>query len=195
MLSDWDRWFPDCEPVAHHLPITFPGRWVRFHSLPGSKRYPEDEAEYGTVLERHNRVLGELACAGEPVALLTTGYSETADPAPRQQELLELDPHARYWRTIAMHEQPDNFPEPSFWHVFMSGWYWWPGVFDAIVRLVAADVLANVMIVALDGRWLLHPYDGGMDVIVESRGVRDALAERYPEWLGPEWRASNGVGY
>ena len=35
-------------------------RWVRFHSLPGSKRYAENEAEYACVLSRHNVVIGEL---------------------------------------------------------------------------------------------------------------------------------------
>ena len=77
----------------------------------------------------------------------------------------------------------DDFGHPSYWHVFLSEWSWQPGAFDRLVRLVADDVLANVMIVALDCRWLLHPYDGGMDVILESPAARDALKARYPEWL------------
>jgi hypothetical protein len=39
------------------------------------------------------------------------------------------------------------------------------------------------MIVANDCRWLLHPYDGGMDVILESKDARDLLKARHPEWL------------
>src|SRR5262249_55088788 len=116
MLDDWKRWFPDCEPIAHHLPVVFAERWVRFHSLPGSKRYPDNEAEYATVIERHNRVLGELAHPGDDVALLTTGYSETPEPVRTERELLNLDPLAMPWRTVAMHQQDDNFSEPIFWH-------------------------------------------------------------------------------
>jgi hypothetical protein len=187
MLNDWKRWFPSCEPVAHHLPLAFPERWVRFHSLPGSKRYPESDAELATVIERHNRVLGELTRKGETVALLTTGYSETAEPVRAERELSELDPLAQPWHTVAMHQQPDNFPAPCFWHVFVSEWRWSPGVFDPIVRLVADDVIGNIMITALDCRWLLHPYDGGMDVIVESTAARDMLKVRYLEWLASEW--------
>ena len=83
ILTNWQQSFPGCEPVAHHLRVAFPDRWVRFHSLPHSKRYPEDEAEYAMVLERHNRVLGELVQNGEIIALLTTDYSDTVDRCER----------------------------------------------------------------------------------------------------------------
>jgi hypothetical protein len=190
MLTGWEYRFPDCKPVAHHLPVVFPERWVRLHSLPGSKRYPVSPAEYATVLERHNKVLGNLARPGEMVILLTTGWSETAEPIRRQRELSELDPRALPWRTVAMHQEPDKFPEPLFWHVFASKWRWSRGVFDPLIRLIANDVVSNVMMVAPDCRWLVHPYDGGMDLIVESRVARDRLAERYPGWLAPEWLAA-----
>jgi hypothetical protein len=167
MLTDWEEWFPNCEPVAHHLSVVFPQRWVRFHSLPGSNRYPENPTEYATLLERHNRILSELARPDEVLVLLTTGWSETAVPIRLQHELLELDPRAEPWRTVAMHEQPDNFPE-----------------------LIAADLVRNVMIVAADCRWLAHPYDGGMDLIVESPVARNSLADRHPRWLAPEWLAA-----
>jgi hypothetical protein len=191
MLTYWDSRFPNCKPVAHHLPVVFPERWVRFHSLPASKRYPATEAEYATVLARHNKVLGELAGYGETVALLTTDWSNTAEPIHSRRELLELNPLALPWRTVALHQLPDNaWSEPTFWHVSVSDWRWSPGVFDPLVRLTADDVLGNIMIVALDCKWLLHSYGGGMDLIVESRAARDALAERYAEWLAPEWRVA-----
>ncbi|HEX7181334.1 MAG TPA: hypothetical protein VF756_05785 [Thermoanaerobaculia bacterium] len=183
MLTDWQRWFPDCEPVAHHLRVAFPDRWTRFHSLPGSKRYPEDEAEYATVLERFNRILGELARPGQGVILLSTSYSESPEPVDLQPELQALDPGAVLWRTVAMHDVEDDFAAPFYWHVFASGREWRPGVFDPLVRLVADDVVANVMIVSPDCRWLLHPYDGGMDVIAESPEARDRLKASYSEWL------------
>lgn len=185
MLTDWQRRFPNCEPVAHLLRIAFSDRWVRFHSLPGSKRYPQDETEYATVLERHNRILGELAGPGENVVLLSTGYSESPTPVRTEPEWQVLDPDAVPWRSVAMHDLSDDFAEPSYWHVFASERQWRPGMFDPLVRLVANDVLANVMIVAPDCNWLLHPYDGGMDVIAESSTARDRLRASHAEWLSP----------
>ncbi len=162
-----------------------PDRWVRFHSLPGSKRYPEDEAEYATVLNRHNRILGELAGSERGVVLLSTGYSESPNPVRPQPALETLDPKAKPWRSVPMHELEAGFDTPSYWHVFASAWEWRSGLFDPIVRLVADDVLANVMIVNSACRWLLHPYDGGMDVIAESPAARDRLKSCYADWLSP----------
>src|SRR5688572_12438686 len=120
MLPDWDRRFPNCEPIGHHLRVAFADRWVRFHSLPDSKRYPEDETEYAELLARHNVVLGELAGPGNRVVLLTTGYSETSHPVRPDPELSEIDPGAVPWRTIAMHEADEAFGDPSYWHVLAS---------------------------------------------------------------------------
>jgi hypothetical protein len=39
------------------------------------------------------------------------------------------------------------------------------------------------MVVAHDCRWLLHPYDGGMDVIAESPAARNRLRSRHKAWL------------
>jgi hypothetical protein len=185
MLGDWQAHFPDCEPVAHLLRQRFPTRWVRFHSLPASKRYPEDASEYGMVMERHNHILRELAGPEGTVVLLTTGYSETADAVPPRPELGTLDPDAKPWRAVPMHDLEGDFFASSYWHVFASVWEWRPGVLDLIVRLVAEDAIANVMIVDPLCRWLLHPYDGGMDVILESTAARDRLRSSYADWLSP----------
>src|SRR5205814_2205884 len=74
MLDDWQDRFSGCEPLAHEMRVALRPRWVRFHSLPESKRYPEDEVEYESVLHRHNCILGELLVAERGVVLLTTGY-------------------------------------------------------------------------------------------------------------------------
>jgi hypothetical protein len=183
MLTGWQRWFPNCAPIAHRLRIAFADRWVRFHSLPESKRYPEDEPEYVTILERHNRILGELTRPGQRVVLLSTGYSESPEPIRSEPQWQVLDPEAVPWHSVVMDEGDANFAKPSYWHVFASEREWWPGTFDPLVRMVADSVLANVMVVSSDCRWLLHPYDGGMDVIAESPAVRDRLKANHTEWL------------
>lgn len=73
--------------------------------------------------------------------------------------------------------------EPNYWHVFASEWEWRPGVLDPILRLVADDVIRNVMVSDPDCRWLHHPYDGGMDVILGSADARDQLRSSHADWL------------
>ena len=183
MLPDWNRWYPNCEPIGHCLREAFPDRWIRFHSLPESKRYPEDEAEYIEVLARHNRILGELAQPGERVVLLTAEYAESSEPSRTCADVMALDPGAVPWRIVALHNANDASSHPNYWHVFASERVWHPGGFDRLVRLVADDVIANVLVVAPDCRWVLHPYDGGMDVIVETMAARNRLASCYSGWL------------
>jgi hypothetical protein len=183
MLADWDRCFPKCEPIGHHLRVAFPERWVRFHSLPGSKRYPADAAEYAEVLARHNAILGELTHPGAQVVLVTTGYSGSPMPSRYYPQVIAFDPAATPWRTVAMRRVEEGFEEPSYWHLFASAWEWQPGAFDPLVRLVADNAVANVLVVASDCRWVLHPYDGGMDVIAESPEARRLRRAKYPAWL------------
>jgi hypothetical protein len=184
MLDNWDSQFPNCPPVGYLLRDAFHDRWVRFHSLPESKRYPEDETEYQILLERYNSVLGDLVAAASRVVLLTTGTSETPQPVRSYAKLDSLDPNAKPWRTISMHTvSPDYFSDPAYWHIFASVWQWQPGQFDSLIRLVASDAVANVLIVEPDCRWVLHPYDGGMDVIAETPADRGRLRAAHKDWL------------
>ncbi|MFZ3566783.1 hypothetical protein ACNYS0_07350 [Streptomyces sp. BH034] len=57
MTELWQQHWPNCPPVGYKLRDPYRDLWVRFHSLPESKRYAEDESEYAVVLERYNTVL------------------------------------------------------------------------------------------------------------------------------------------
>jgi hypothetical protein len=182
MLHNWDRRFPGCPPIGHRLRHALPERWVRFHSLPEAKRYPENDAEYAEVLARHNAILGELTQTSKKIVLITTSYSEASKPAKREGEIAQIDLQAVWWRTLAMHEEDADFANPSYWHFFASLHNWQPGLFNAQIRLVADDILSNVLIVSEDCGWVLHPYDGGMDVITGSIEERNRLRKKFRRW-------------
>lgn len=179
----WTDTYSRCPPVAHQLRDVYADRWVRFHSLPQSKRYPEDEAEYRIVLDRHNTVLDHLSGQDESLVFVTTGYSETADSIRGDAALNRRDPGAIRWRTIAKHILDRDPDYPNYWHLYMSCRIWKQGCFDSILRLVADDVIANIMIVSMTSNWVYHPYDGGADVILESQEERDMLKSQFRHWL------------
>lgn len=184
MLTDWPRYFPDCEPIGHHLRITFPERWVRFHSLPNSKRYPETEFEYSELLTRHNSIMQTMTSEDSKVVLVTTGYSGSPEPSRSYPELNLCDSDAVPWRSVRMDLiDPKNWDQPNFWHFFTSQWSWRPGTFDSLIRLVSDNTVANVLIVDSRCRWIVHPYDGGMDVIVESPDLAIGLRRDRSTWL------------
>ena len=64
----WQERMGKRTPLAHEFVTEHRERWVRFHSLPESKRYASDQAERRTILERHYTVFGELFGRATPQA-------------------------------------------------------------------------------------------------------------------------------
>jgi hypothetical protein len=171
VLKKWTSAFPDFEPIAHQAKVRFADRWVRFHSLPDSKRYPEDEWESVELLARFNAVLSELVRTQAEIVLLATEFSDARVPSATSKSL----PGAWWWQTVLV--------EDIYWHVYAMKVIWQPKQFDQLVRAAAMDAASNVMICDPDCEWLLHPYDGGMDVILSNGPTRDRLRAKFAGWL------------
>jgi hypothetical protein len=197
LSSHWDTIFPGSPPVGYLFRDLYPERWVRFHSLPESKRHAENQAEYTEIFSRQNQILSELINSPE-IVLLTTTPSISASPhrikkegrgclSRRVKKLAKFDPHAEFWRTVAMHELEDiDGSWVHYWHIFASQRTFTEGCLDPILALVADFVEENVFILSLNDSWLFLPYDGGVDVILPSTWERDCLKDRYKTWLSKE---------
>jgi hypothetical protein len=178
----WQRALPNVGPVAHELKRVYPERWVRFHSLPESKRYAETSAEQTLILERHNTVLADLNVSGSSLYLVTSQWSDFAALLSDRGELATLDPHAVFWKSVPVQGMAQD-DYRVFLQLFVSEWNWLEGILDTILIKVANDELANVMIVNVENKWVYHPYDGGADIILASTKERTILRERYKLWL------------
>ncbi|MFH0522030.1 hypothetical protein ACHBTE_33290 [Streptomyces sp. M41] len=157
-------------------------RWVRFHSLPGSKRYPESADEYGIVLERYNTVLDELF-TGLEVFVVTMDWSYTpTGPAGHGTPRQELHPDSVLWWTES--NQDDTDPEfHTHTRLYADRRQWRHGCVDNLLRAVADEALVEVFITDTELRRVHHPYDGGADVIAATPDERDALRDRHAAWL------------
>ena len=162
----------DVQPEGMH--------WVRFHSLPGSKRWPTDEAEFQTCVGRFNAVADAVAAAGTEFFLLTRSWSQGRSPRPRLREIEAADPDARFWRSVR--GDPDD-PDSGWFHLFASRHRWAPGAVDPMIRLTADDVAWEVGLLPTFGGWLLCPYDGGLDVYLSKEEERNRLKEKFAAWL------------
>lgn len=158
----WDERWPGCPKLPYELRGAIRDRWVRFHTLPGSKRYPHTEVEFRTVLARHNTVLAELV-TGSAVLVVTVGYSDGPTPHQpgRSPATVAVHPDGVYWTSECMDDESDF---TAWMHLYVSQLPWSPGCLDSLLRRVADDVVTNVLVADTGLRWLYHPYDGGMDV-------------------------------
>jgi hypothetical protein len=172
----WSALTNNAPPIVHELRNVCAPRWVRFHSLPESKRYAESEAEYKEILTRHNTIIASFAVRDDSLHLLTANYDESPDPRRCYPELINLDPTAKPWRSIPVEDG-------WYFHVFSSSLRWSPGCLDPILRLVADDHVREVVLLGADGTWAYHPYDGGGDLICPNVETRDRLAYNYKGWL------------
>ncbi|WP_312876467.1 DUF3885 domain-containing protein [Streptomyces bohaiensis] len=174
-LTDlWQRHWPDCPPVGYKLRTPYRDVWVRFHSLPGSKRYAETEAEYAVVLERYNTVLDELFAGGDVYVITPVWTSETEVPSSKSE--------AGYWQSLLVKDDPD--PEfRTYCHLFAARRPWQHGCLDALLRDTADYTMAGVLVTDTQMRRLHHPYDGGADVFLTTPEERDRTRTRHAHWL------------
>ncbi|MES2789697.1 MAG: hypothetical protein V4719_08755 [Planctomycetota bacterium] len=177
----WMQHFGNVAPIAHTFRETFRSRWIRFHSLPNSKRYAESVLEQATILRRFNSIVSELVTAGSQLELLTTNWSHSPESGIPDAKLSLLKIPAVAWRSVAMREF-DGDSEPWYWHIFRSSVSWPSFTLDEVIRLVADDRIGNVMLFNTSCSWLIHPYDGGMDLILGTSEARDEMATKYQQW-------------
>ncbi|MDI3408043.1 DUF3885 domain-containing protein [Streptomyces cavernicola] len=177
----WRARRPSGPPVAHAFRGSYADRWVRFHSLPGSKRYPESPGEYATVLARYNTVLDELF-AGQDVFVVTTDWSTSPTGPAAHPTRRALHPGAALWWTEADDDDPDSGFH-TYVHMYADVRRWERGCADGLLRAVAGDELAGVFLTDSGLRRIHHPYDGGADVVLATPEERDRLRERHRAWL------------
>jgi hypothetical protein len=177
----WHQSFGDLPPDGPDLKWKLKDRWLRIHTLPYSKRYPETEAEYSEILHRHNKVLDLEVGRGNRFYLVVPGGDEMIDPvspADIDVEGLSLE----FWRTTKKEvDEAETFYE----HYFFRESDWSSKSLDAVLRKVVDDELYGVILFCPSKKFLYHPYDGGADLIFETFVKRDAALIRYAGWFSP----------
>lgn len=170
----WTNHYGSTPPLGHRLRAAYPDRWLRIHSLPESKRYPESAVELEQLLDRHIAVAGELFGLGQPCTLLTAVY-ERAEPGTRRT-LPDLG--GRSFECIAWGKDPDADGDASYW---ATESIWDPQDDRATLIAIAEDQLRALWLNRGSGE-VYAPYDGGADLFVIGDERRRWLASKYADW-------------
>ncbi len=115
------------------------------------------------------------------VRVITPAFSTGPTVVDRDPRLVAALPAAEFWTSVLTERFDDG--DESWTHLFVSQVAATPSNLDPLLRLVADDVTAEVIIADTDLRWLYHPYDGGADVIAATVAERDVLRDKYSDWL------------
>ncbi|WP_326943699.1 hypothetical protein OG439_27470 [Amycolatopsis sp. NBC_01307] len=178
----WRRQWPGCPPLADHLKRAYDDRWLRFHSLPGSKRYPDTDSEYDIVLHRYNTVLDELF-HGQDVRIVTTDWSDASEPPALSAQHRLWNPGAHHWMSVRTDEEETDPDFITHTHLYTSRKPWRPGLVDGLLRAAADEATVGVMIASLSFDRIHHPYDGGADVLLPTTGEREIFKHSHADWL------------
>jgi hypothetical protein len=180
-------WATICDqpPVGHMLKVYAPDRWVRFDSLPEDRRYPETPDDYDELLYRADALVGHLCQPGDDLMLVTGLYGRRGAPHPEPSSAQQLvQPDARYWCTVDATRGADD---ANLWPLHL--WVGWraysPRALDPVVRLIADDELAAVIVVVPDRLVAVHPDHTGVDILFPTAEERDATGQRFRDWAAP----------
>jgi hypothetical protein len=182
IASVWSNKWANILPMAEKLKERYPDRWVRFDTLPNSKRYPDNEDEYTTILNRHDSLLKRL---GDGDILSVISCEWTNDPSVHSLHdsiRANIISDSTYWQTFKDDDGAD--PEfQSYRHIYISKLAVGSDAANALLRAVAANEISGVIFAPNDFDWLYHPYDGGVDVITATQNDRDELRKQFQNWL------------
>lgn len=177
----WQERWPGCAPLpgGSWAPAgaQYGARWVRFHTLPESKRYADSEDESAEILRRHQVLLSDLiAMSGaDELVVVAVDWDGTDLAAGWTKRVL---PGRWPWMTWT---SPDPDPRDQ-----VLSYFWAAssklGDLSSLLGEVAESG-GRVWILDAELSWAYLPYDGGADVYAPTATAATALRAQRSGWL------------
>lgn len=177
----WDAEYPEAFPINYELKRVYASRWFRIHSLPESKRYAESDAEYQIIFDRQNHLITDLIGEGTEIIISFGLYTDDVTN-DNYKELTDFGEFNKV-QTIDLHkERPEEYEDKMYFDIYTKNDLWKSASKNEILKAIADDTL-RAMFICPSKKCIISPYDGGVDIIVDSTEKRDQLKTKYKEWL------------
>lgn len=182
----WTCHYPDHEPVGYEMLCGRAQHWVRFHSLPKSKRYPDTEPEWRELLQRQNQLAVTVLGDDQDCWLVQSRWN----PGPGVTDVAFNDGNDPFRAIVdyglefaiaTVREAGTEFE--TRWEAFAGPTSWKPGRFDRLLREIADERAAPTLWVSNETGAVFAPYDGGVDLFLPAKRDVGKLAGQHPEWL------------
>ncbi|MDE1995999.1 MAG: hypothetical protein KGI75_26110 [Rhizobiaceae bacterium] len=167
---EWSSFHANRKPLGWMLRSDMSLGWVRFHSLPNSKRYAENETEEGIILSR-----------AYSLANATLGMNASCWQIECRKE--ELNPP--YWDLAVSGTAATTFvdDDETQWCAHVLETIWRQGTLDSILLAIADDGTGPTMWMDRKTGRIFAPYDGGFDLLVSSPEEVNQLRMSFGDWL------------
>ncbi len=175
--KNWHKWSDSA--ISDHREQD---KWVRFHTLPESKRYADSEAELGIILARHRTLLSELHNTPNQLLVATSVWT-TREEVPSVAQAGYPDLQLEHWKTIFDNPEEEDVEFHRFQHLFVGECLADAAVLAKLLDDIAEDRKRGAIIMPRDLKWLYFPYDGGADILFKSQAECDSLKMRHKDWL------------
>ncbi|MCP4180267.1 MAG: hypothetical protein GY756_21095 [bacterium] len=177
--TDWKSISPKIPPVAYLLKHIYPEKWIRIHSLPNSKRYPECKSEIATMNHRNISLIKYLSGKHDKLYIFGSKYPKN-DLARKSFKYLK-----RLTKKLSLFNFPpvtecDGYEIPKL--EIYSGLFH-TSKLKKLLKYTSVELLSNITIANFDSNFLYHPYDGGFDLIINDNEIIGDIKLKFGDWL------------
>lgn len=163
---DWAQYYPTCLPLGWMLRGRVRAPWVRFHALPGSKRYADDQAEGSIILLRANALADWLLGKDEWCWVIEGATDDLVAGGE-----------------VALSGRETDDPEDPVWSFYVRHERWRTGASNAKLLSIADDEPRRAVWMRCDNGAVFAPYDGGFDLFPATWEAVHQLKAEWPAWL------------
>ena len=158
-----------CREAHHEL-------WVRIHSLPESKRYPENEADRAEILRRHNTVASVILGENAECTVFAARFGRL--PEIDGGTLVGIgDLRFAHVPALSINEGNESI------QFFAAQTVWCFGVFDDLILAAAENSIGPILFANLNTGTAYSPYDGGADFFLTSPSDVKSAKDSWRSWF------------
>jgi len=181
----WFSNYPDTVTISYLFKHDYSDKWFRIHSLPQSKRYAENEAEWKILLARQNEIITDLLGLDTPILIVTGEYNWGDQRVIHITDEEEIFKQFQFVRldNIDLHKiDKEQYDEPDLYRPAFAETVWKPSCHDQLLREIATDNV-RAFFISFDKKVIVAPYDGGVDFVLKDSLTRDFYKNKYKQYL------------
>ncbi len=175
----WRTTFPNCPPINYLFKYELSDLWFRTHSLSESKRYAENDAEMSEILRRQKILVEDIIGIADECYFVCSFSNYYTEKFSSFNEFFNFDSQP-IPRKVFEPDDDDDFDEPCY--ILFGKRNIVVQELKEMLILVANDEFRFFIVNPISKR-IFAPYDGGVDLILETSAKRNKFKVKYKDWL------------